>query len=346
MQNRLFEPPEHPTPKRRIGPKVSRWKKGEQRREEKKRFKCEYEPRVIPHATKIETEIRHKHWQSTREKIAHYLAATNQNPHAIEAFAQCGAAVMVEWSAAEKRYRLRGSYCHSRHCEPCMRAKAAVMAGNLRQRLVDKQENQYRFVTLTLAHTDQPLSDQIKRLYASFRKLRNKRCWQKSQVGGAASLEVKWKPDTKRWHPHLHVISEGKFLGKEDLSQAWKEATGDSFIVDIRKLDDAKAAAYYVAKYVTKGTNAQVWENDDTAAEWITAMKGVRSAATYGTWRGFKLLQRQNDPKDWKPVGTLNNIHRLAQEGNVWALGIMQNIIRGADPEEVRAQYVMNTGDG
>jgi hypothetical protein len=68
------------------------------------------------------------------------------------------------------------------------------------------------------------------------------------QLGGSVSVETKWQSPNKwytradgtkyrgdgMWHPHLHVIAEGRFLDKHALSAAWHHATGDSFVVDIR----------------------------------------------------------------------------------------------------------------
>ena len=85
---------------------------------------------------------------------------------------------------------------------------------------------------------------------------------------------------------HLHVIAEGAYLPATELSAAWHKITGDSFVVDVRSLKSGKDAAYYVSKYVTKGTSVAVWHNIDTAQEWVTATKGVRICSTYGDWRG------------------------------------------------------------
>lgn len=274
------------------------------------------------------------------------MISINVSNHALTAFDNCGAACTVEWSKEEQRYRLRGSYCHSRHCQPCAKQKANIISRNLKAKLEATSDADYRFITLTLRHTETPLRDQIQRLYHSFRKLRASRIWKATQVGGSASLEVKWETKTRRWHPHLHVISQGNFLDKRDLSHEWHKATGDSFIADIRVIADAKSAAYYVGKYVTKGTNDDVWNDVDAAQEWLTATKGVRTCATFGKWRGFALTKFVPTTTDWQPIASLTRIHRAARNGENWAIGIMINLMPSADPEEVRSRYKMDTGDG
>lgn len=280
----------------------------------------------VPMAAPCETIFRHSCWQVKRTLVLEALASAGASTFELDRFVQCGSNCTVERSPSLKRYRLRACYCHSRHCEPCMRAKANKIAGNLKDRLALEPDGRYRFITLTLKHSDAPLREQITRLYASFKKMRSYPAWAESQRGGAVALEVKYKPETGRWHPHLHIISEGDFLHKRDLSNDWLKATGDSSIVDIRQLDSAKDAAHYVAKYVTKGTNGEVWHVPSAAQEWICAMKGVRTVLTYGTWRGYKLLQVKDAAKDWIPMWTLKEIYAAIEHGEAWAIEVMSGL--------------------
>ena len=96
-----------------------------------------------------------------------------------------------------------------------------------------------------------------------------------------------------------------------------------SSIVDIRQLDSAKDAAHYVAKYVTKGTNAEVWHTQSAAQEWILAMKGVRTVLTYGTWRGYKLLQVKEEAKDWTPITSMIELCAACDRHEEWAIALM-----------------------
>lgn len=274
-------------------------------------------------ATVEETWFRHHYWRDKRLKVYKALHSVGQNQKQLDNFDNCGAECVVEFHKEENRYRLRGSYCHSRHCEPCMKAKSNLLAANLRERLADAKTHQYRFLTLTLRHSEAPLCDQIKKLYTSFKKLRTSKLWKSSQRGGAAMLEVKWDPKSRKWHPHLHIVAEGNYIGKDNLSEAWHRATGDSFIVDIRRLDKTKDVAFYVAKYVTKGTNAEVWDDSEAAAEWVTATRGVRSCATYGSWRGYKLLAKPTASTGWNPVGLLRNVVQAAYRAEHWALHLL-----------------------
>jgi hypothetical protein len=277
-------------------------------------------------ATKEETEFRHSAWAHKRAQVLATLLAVNTSPQIVERFQACGAQAVVEWSDAEQRYRVRCDHCHNRHCEPCARAKAQLLALNLRERLDRPPEGRYRFITLTIAHTDKPLTDQLKHLQQSFTRLRKTKLWKSSQKGGAAIIEVKYDRETGEWHPHLHVVAEGQYLRQADLSDAWFSVTGDSRIVDIRRLDSGKDAAHYVAKYVSKGTTDSVWADPNAAQEWVIASKGLRSAATFGTWRGYRLLKKPPTTEGWKRIASLNRIYQDAMLGESWAIRVLNHL--------------------
>jgi hypothetical protein len=305
-----------------------RSRSSEQKRREHQRQK-EQKAEYVPGETITEDEewFRHHNWQGKRQKVRQALVDAGTSQSAVFNFDQCGAECTVEWNATEKRYRCRGCYCHSRHCEPCMRAKSSLITTNLRKIMGKDTKPVHRFITLTLRNTDAPLKQEIKRLYAAYKQLRARPEWKSSQKGGAATLEVKYNNATKKWHPHLHIISEGDYLSTYWLSQTWRDITGDSHVVDVRKISADKDVAYYVGKYVTKGTNAEVWETPEVAAEWVKAIKGVRMCATFGTWRGYKLLERPKDePGAWKPIATLGSIVRQAQAGSQWALDLLVHL--------------------
>lgn len=303
--------PEPPTrPKKPTTPPDRRYTKTEQHQLNQAAY-------AFPTASNDETRYRHQHWHDKRTLVQQALTAAAATPRQLEAFENCGSQCIVEYCKETQRYRTRANHCKNRHCAPCAAAKAAILAANLRDKLEGTVAGQYRFVTLTLKHTATPLADQIKRLYDCFRKLRACATWHNTQKGGAAILEIKWDPKTRQWHPHLHIVSEGRYIAQKLLAEEWHRITGDSFIVDIRPLHSGKDAAHYVSKYVSKGTNDAVWSDIDAATEWITATKGVRSAATYGTWRGFKLLARRADKNAWIPMGTLQTICNEARRGSI-----------------------------
>jgi hypothetical protein len=286
-----------------------------------KRFDRMPDP-VIP-CTREERIFRHRDWSEKRELVRTSLVGIGTSPRTLERFDECGGDSYVYFSASENRYSVRGSYCKCRHCVPCQRSRGNRLAAALKEKLKAATTHQYRFITLTLCHSDTPLKDQIRRLFSAFKTLRNTKEWKASQRGGAFTLEVKWQEKTRRWHPHMHIIAEGEFLRQTTLAALWKKITKDSHVVDIRCLKDGNDAAHYVSKYVSKGTSDNVWKDTNASQEWITAMKGVRVCSTYGTWRGFKLMAKPKIAEDFKPVASLTSIIVAAAAGEEWAMGIL-----------------------
>lgn len=281
-----------------------------------------------PPITGEEEDFRHAHWKDKRRRVLTALQSSGTGRTSVDAFMNCGSECVVQYSEEEKRYKLSANLCHSRHCEPCMKAKANLFAANLQKKIADSPGKQFRFITLTLKHTDQPLKEQLDRLTACFRKLRQAKDWKDTQEGGCAIIEVKYSQDTGEWHPHLHIIAEGFFLHHRDLSATWLAITGDSFRVDIRVINSARDAAFYVAKYTSKGTNTEVWYTPHIAVEWICSMKGRRTMTTYGTWRGLKLLEKLPDTGTYKNVATLNEVVRAANRNEKWAIDCLDCLKR------------------
>jgi hypothetical protein len=303
----------------------------EPRETKQQRRHAAYVSRLVPPARPAETHFRHSHWRARREKVRNVLVSLNTNELVLNRWDECGSECSVEWNASEKRARLRANYCRCRHCEPCQKAKAGRMAANLRKRLGESKAGTVRFITLTLRHDDRPLADQLRHLYAAFKMLRKDPCWRSTQKGGAAILEV--KHNGSHWHPHLHVLAEGVYLDQRRLSDAWADATGSthptgarSHVIDIRILSRHEDAAHYLTKYVTKGTSGDVWESIDLSQEWITATKGVRTANTFGCWRGFKLLAYESSNDGWLPLCPLWRLIEAAGNEEPWAVGILQGL--------------------
>lgn len=271
-----------------------------------------------------EESFRHGHWQARRGRVR--AAIGRGNPTSIRCIRWdcCGSDARTEWSETLQKRRIRANYCHDRFCEPCQRAKANRIAANLKCRLGEKPKGRYRFVTLTLQHSETDLKEQIKRLYSSFRQLRATKLWKQVSEGGAFILEI--KHGKTGWHPHMHVIHEGGWLDQNEVSAAWHKITGDSFIVDITAIRDEKETAHYVTKYMTKGTTSDVWDDANLAFEFICAMMGTRTCGTFGTWRKFKLNQIVQRADDWVLEATLNQWVSRARSGEEHAARIMADL--------------------
>ena len=203
------------------------------------------------------------------------------------------------------------AWCHDRFCVPCQRNRAARLAANLNALTADRD---LRLVTLTLKHTDTPLSSQLNRLTKSFRRLRQSTPWKKTQKGGVCCLELKRSAHGDRWHPHLHAIVEGQFLSQSELAEEWKRITKDSYIVDIRRIRPGGEAVRYVTKYASKGLTVTGDERKQALAEAITALGGKRLVQCFGTWKNERTTDAPSE-EAWKRWMTLEELLYQAAAG-------------------------------
>lgn len=192
------------------------------------------------------------------------------------------------------------------------------------------KDREVRFITLTLRINDAPLGDQVTRLMRCFARLRRRVLWRKTQYGGIAFLELKRRPYNHTWHPHVHIIAEGVFLEKRDLSKAWHEITGDSFIVKIQPCNSSEDAAYYAAKYSGKAVHNGVENDPAMLDEAIVALKGRRLHTCFGSWS----LPPSDDnvhPDEWRTVAPLHSVIQRSVGGDVAARRIL-DLLKGDIP--------------
>lgn len=257
--------------------------------------------------------FRHSGWRRNRRLIYESLYRTDQPRTRTSAFASCGSDAFVYRSIEPPfRYRLAGSSCHDKFCTPCARDRARCVATNVLNHIDGRT---VRFVTLTLQHSMDPLLRQVSRLQHCFAKLRATKAWRNHVDGGAAFMEVKWIPNKQAWHPHFHVIVDGRYFPHAVLKAAWWRITGDSYIVDIRPIKDDRRIAQYVVKYASKPANDTFIGRPDRLDEVIAAFRGRRLCHTFGTWRGLKLTESPNS-HDWIALGSFHSVAIDAANGD------------------------------
>lgn len=267
-------------------------------------------------ASPEEELFRHSGWASRRAKVFGAMVRNHTSDRKQERFVNCGANLWLEVRDDGKAARLRCEKCRDRCCVPCGGDRAATIVENLVQHTEGKD---MRLLTFGLRHSRTPLTNQIDRLYRSFAELRRRVDWLARVKGGAAFLEVKLSATDGLWHPHLHVLLEGAYFDQKLLSRMWHEVTGDSSIVHITRISDLGHAAKYVTKYVTKPLDASVFASDATLDEAMIAMRGRRLCLTFGTWRGFRLTDVEDDGHVWTSVGGGWTLYQRIRDGEAGA---------------------------
>lgn len=158
-------------------------------------------------------------------------------------------------------------------CEPCARRRAGQVGvtylPKFQAALEAKEGRIMALVTFTIQHVEELRlglelirdswrggRDRAKR-YRN-RPDRNSPTEFAKMAGGTAALEVvrsKTKPRT-HWHPHLHVLAVlDDYIDQKALSEEWRQLTGGSYIVDIRRvkpgeeLEGIREALKYPVKF-------------------------------------------------------------------------------------------------
>lgn len=267
--------------------------------------------------------FRHSGWARLRRMVYAALIRTMQPPNTCLNFRYCGSECWVLQSKTDpQNVKLAASCCHHRFCLPCANNRANTIARNVTAYLHGAP---IRFITLTLKQNEFPLTHNINRIYESFKKLRKTKLWKSTQRGGVGFLEVKRSRDRQAWNVHLHVISQGKWVDGQKLAMAWRAITGDSFIVDIRLVENPHHVIRYVTKYASKPFDPTLYESEEALDEAIQALHGKRMALTYGNWKGLQMTETP-DKDAWDFLDTLEGIARKAAEGDNAALRILEKV--------------------
>ena len=135
----------------------------------------------------------------------------------------------------------------------------------------------------------------VSSLRKNFTKLRHRKIWKAS--GGIYNIEIGDFRDDGTCNLHIHGVMDSSYMLQKALSDAWRDITGDSFIVDIRAVKDDRSAIHYMTKhldYMTKHLaklpeDLPVWKhkliND--------VLRGTRLVQAFGDMAHEKLSLRE-----------------------------------------------------
>ncbi|KKL06241.1 hypothetical protein LCGC14_2597990, partial [marine sediment metagenome] len=282
----------------------------------------------------LASTFRHDGWKRNRKLVYQSLRRTLQSKSRVANFNECGATAYVYRAVDDPaKFRLGGSSCRDRFCVPCSIDRSRCLATNVLKTLGKRPA---RFVTLTLRQTDAHLRDILDRLYDSFRKLRARSFWKHRVKGGCAFIEIKYNAANDAWNVHLHAIVHGRFIPKRDLSAEWYKITGDSFIVDVRAIENEEKIARYVVKYCSKPCNNTFLNRKDFLDTVVIVMVGRRLCLTFGDWRGISLTESPNET-DWISLGSFHTVVTKAAQGDRECLAAVHAICRDKAAELLAA---------
>ena len=206
--------------------------------------------------------------------------------------------------------KVASSRCKLRWCPICRDVSRHIITLAVEEWL--KKQAYPKMLTFTLKHSDAPLSLQISKLYDSFRKIRRRSVMANAVTGGIWFFQLKYNLTEEQWHPHIHCLVAGDYLPHTRLKEIWHAITGDSFIVDIRPVQDVAAASTEVARYATSPCDLASLPLTN-AIDVFHATKGRRICGSWGSARGTTLAPSpQADNDEWQHVADFYyvSIHR------------------------------------
>lgn len=186
-----------------------------------------------------------------------------------------------------------------------------------------------RFMTLTKLSTDLTLLACLIALMDGFRELRRSDVWKRNVVGGMWAIEIKPGRKEGTWNVHLHLLVDGSYFPQDQLSDAWLKATGDSKIVDIRKVNSTAGAANYVTKYVSKPGDFNKF-SDEEIIDYARSVKGRRMFGSFGNLhaQADKEPEPETVATDSGASISAHTLCKFADSGNVNAIKAVELLKR------------------
>lgn len=242
----------------------------------------------------------------------------------------CSKSVLLE-RIESGEHKLAFETCGSRFCPHCAKRYRLKIGRQIEDLLGRVKPHTWRFVTLTLPHSDEKLANQLEHLQQSFRRLRQTTIWQQTQLLGVAVFELTFNEESQQWHPHLHVLSRGLFLSQKKLSEAWARCSRGAKIVDIRRVRSAGGAAHYVSKYLGKQPELEGASDYARAVyDYVVALRHRKMVLNFGVRPLPDIDERPTDlPKErdgWRVVCSYETLIAKARSGDVEAREILTKV--------------------
>jgi len=223
-----------------------------------------------------------------------------------EAYNACRSSAWFVRHRVTGKIKLASSRCNLRWCPLCIKTKKYVMRSAITPWI--NSGKRPKFITLTLKHSEAPLSLQIESLYKFFGILRRRPRWKKRIIGGIWFFQITKSKNDELWHPHLHLVCDGKYFPHKELMSMWSEITHGSSIVDIRAVKNAKKVADYVARYATAPCAIDKLDDDDALAV-FDALHGRRICGAFGTAKGLQLVPKKcPDSEEWEYLDSFGSV--------------------------------------
>lgn len=232
----------------------------------------------------------------------------------------CGDYLVFRHYYTVDRVRLHGASLCGKHLLCCLcairRGAKYLKSYLVRFQAIQEQNPNLKAYLVTLTVKDgQDLAERFNHLHKGQREL-----WKRKQRGRGSCLDgvagAVWSYEVKRgqgsglWHPHLHMIALSESQPDQDqLAAEWHNITRDSFVVDVRPIDQEDPASGFVEvfKYAVKFSEQ---EPADTVHAWAT-LAGKRLIGSAGLFRGVEVPESLlDDPEAFEDLPFVTLFYR------------------------------------
>jgi hypothetical protein len=227
--------------------------------------------------------------RSNSKNLSHTLAAalmqlpTAHNPKAYANTFFCASYIVAEEN------RFKSKYCRNRWCLVCNRIKTAYYI-DLYTPHLNTWKDKY-LVTLTAPTIKkEDLKAEIQMYLDAFVRIKDKMRKQNQILKGIRKLEITYNPIKKLYHPHFHIIIEGKNHAN-NLRDNWLKSFPNANIKaqDVQKADANSLKEIF--KYFTKITADNKNEPTITLPALDAIFAAVKGRRVFQSF-GFKTKQR------------------------------------------------------
>jgi len=237
-------------------------------------------------------------------EVAEHIAGLGDEKALAARVERCGDYLLFRhyWTIDEVRLHAAEFCCKHLLCPLCAirRGSKALQAYLPRYEAVRGARSDLRPFLVTLTVKDGPdLRERFKHLMRSQHEL-----WKRKHRARGCSIEgveaAVWSYEVKRgrgsglWHPHLHMVAMARQAPDAlDLAAEWHAITGDSYIVDVREIDqdDPVGGFLEVFKYALKFSDMEV---EDTFHA-FRVLRGRRLVGSAGLFRGIEVPEQLLD---------------------------------------------------
>ena len=257
--------------------------------------------------------------------VAEYMGHLPDHKATADRVLACGDYLVFRHYFTVDKVRLHGAQLCMKHllCPLCaIRRGSKAMAAYLKRFEViqlERPDLKPFLVTLTVKDGDD-LAERFKHLHKAQREL-----WMRKHRGRGSALDLVqgavWSYEVKRgsgsglWHPHLHMIALATSSpDAQQLAAEWHNITGDSYIVDVRPIDQEQPATGFVEvfKYAVKFSEQPP---ADTVHAWLTLAR-KRLLGSSGCFRGVEVPDDLlDDPEGFQDLPWVSLFYRFLGNG-------------------------------